>query len=476
MFKKWCKEQGFFNGSNLSHVLMDGGVLSVPFDRLNTFYEKYVEAYNSGEKIFVVEQKTENYNFFVDLDYKDEDEMTFSEVESICKVICDKVKKFGGKEALISVAAPKPAGHLIKTGIHINWTDFVVDRSSALALREHIINTLNLAYGSKEWKDIVDESVYGSSSRKTKGSGFRMPWSHKKGKHEACSGQGCKQCNNTGKETQGEYRPIFIYRCGPFSMLEAIEGHIASVKIMHMATLRTERDDPVNIEGSKIKREDEFTATQIKNQFKDQEVISNVEHFVRKHIEGQSMAKITKMYEHKGQFLVSTTSHYCENKKCNHNSNHVWFLIANDTIMQKCFSNTDIMRHFGFCKDFTGRRHQLPSKITDKLKKEGGNDGKINKYVTKKTKKEEEENKNPEDVKDILSKFIQKHVIKNETVTVSKIEKGKKPNIYMVNTSYSCKKCNNTNTFFQITKNKIQQKCNCISRVHDLTDKIITKL
>ena len=150
MFKQWCREQGFSNGSNLSHVLMDGGVLSVPFDRLNDFYEKYVEAYNSGEKIFVVEQKTENYNFFVDLDYKDEDEMTFSEVESVCKVICDKVKKFGGKEALISVAAPKPAGHLIKTGIHINWPGFVVDRSSAIALRQHIINTLNLAYGSKQ--------------------------------------------------------------------------------------------------------------------------------------------------------------------------------------------------------------------------------------------------------------------------------------------------------------------------------------
>ncbi|BCV07058.1 MAG: hypothetical protein Ct9H90mV1_0240 [Prasinovirus sp.] len=59
-----------------------------------------------------------------------------------------------------------------------------------------------------------------------------------------------------GKKTQGEYRPIFIYRCGPFSMLEAIEGHIASVKIMQMATLRTERDDPVIIEGSKIKREE----------------------------------------------------------------------------------------------------------------------------------------------------------------------------------------------------------------------------
>ncbi len=133
------------------------------------------------------------------------------------------------------------------------------------------------------------------------------------------------------------------------------------------------------------------------------------------------------------------------------------------------------MRHFGFCKDYTGRRHQLPSKITDKLKKEVGNDGKINKYVTKKTKKEEENN-NPDDVKDILSEFIKKHIIKGETVTIKKIEKGKKPNIYIVNTSYSCKKCNNTNIFFQITKKKIQQKCECISRVHDLTDKIITKL
>ena len=115
-------------------------------------------------------------------------------------------------------------------------------------------------------------------------------------------------------------------------------------------------------------------------------------------------------------------------------------------------------------------------KQTNKL----GKTNKISKEAKAKDKdkdsEEEEENKNPEDVKDILSKFIQKHVIKNETVTVSKIEKGKKPNIYMVNTSYSCKKCNNTNTFFQITKNKIQQKCNCISRVHDLTDKIITKL
>ena len=54
MFKSWCRRQGFCNGSNLSHVLMDGGILSVPFDKLNEFYEMYIKAVQSGEKIYVV--------------------------------------------------------------------------------------------------------------------------------------------------------------------------------------------------------------------------------------------------------------------------------------------------------------------------------------------------------------------------------------------------------------------------------------
>ena len=326
MFKLWCKNQGFAHSSDLSHVLMDGGVLSVPFDRLNEFYTKCVEAYNSGEQIFIVEQKTENYNFFMDLDYKDDDELTLDQIKDICKVICDKVSKFGGKDALVSVAEPKPIGHFIKTGIHINWHGFVVNRSSALALREHVINTLNLAYGSRDWKDIVDISVYGNSSRNTKGSGFRMPWSHKKAKHEACSGQGCDACNNSGKETQSEYLPIFVYKHGPLSMLQKTDQK-PSVDMLHMATLRTQSTDPVTVEGTTRKNEGSFTNIQTKNEFKIQEALLLVEAFVRKHLEGQSTASVTKMFKHKNQFLVSTTSKYCENLRRAHSSNHVWFIL-----------------------------------------------------------------------------------------------------------------------------------------------------
>ena len=416
MFKRWCKDQGFANNSDLSHVLMDGGVLSVPFDKLNDFYEKCVEVYNSGEKIFVVEQKTENYNFFMDLDYKDDEEMSFEQIKSVCKVICDKVSKFGGKDALISVAEPKPIDTLIKTGIHINWPGFVVNRSSALGIRDHVINTLNLAYGSRDWKDIVDISVYGNNSRNTKGSGFRMPWSHKKGKHEACAGQGCELCNNTGKETQSEYLPIFIYKHGPSSTLQKTEQK-PSVDILHMATLRTQSMEPVIIEGTR--EEATFTTLQTKNEFKDQEARLLVEAFVRKNVEGQTTASITKMFKYNKQFLVSTNSKYCENKKCNHNSNHVWFHIVGDTIAQKCFSTTNVLRQYGFCKDFSGRRHQLSKKITDILYE----DGKVETYTPKKKVVIEPE-------QNLLEKFIKKYIVKKETFVIESLKREGIKKIY----------------------------------------------
>ena len=486
MFKQWCREQGFLNNSNVSHVLMDGGILSVPFDRLNDFYEKCVEVYTLGEKIFVVEQKTENYNFFIDLDYKDETELTLTQVESICKIICDKVSKFeGAGQALISIAEPKEVSNkLIKTGVHINWEGFTVNRSSAIAIREHVIDTLKLVYGSVNWEDVVDSAVYGSSDRKTKGSGFRMPFSYKRAKHEKCSGQGCKECNNTGKVIQGEYLPYFIYKGnkGPFTLLETILPH-PDVNLLHMATIRSQSTKPNIIEGKTTFQSNEgssFTQMEIKNEFKNQEVICLLQNFINKHLEGQKTSRITKMFESNNQFLVSTNSFYCENKKCNHNSNHVWFHILGETIAQKCFSTTDIMRHYGFCKDFTGKRHQLPPKIVDILYK----DGTVKKHVSpnKTFFKKKSDNTIDHTINTTLLDFINKHMVKNDAtfnVTSIKLNKTKsksKSKDYLVNTTYTCSECNTNNTDFKIIKNRIQQVCKCTTREHFLPEKIVSKL
>ena len=290
-----------------------------------------------------------------------------------------------------------------------------------------------------------------------------MPWSHKKGKHEACAGQGCELCNNTGKETQGEYLPVFIYRHGPLSILEKTEQK-PSIDMLHMATLRTESTNPVIIEGiSNTHEGGNFTTIQTKNEFKNQEALLLVEAFVRKHVEGQNSASITKMFKYKNQFLVSTNSKYCENKKCNHNSNHVWFHITGDTISQKCFSTTNILRQYGFCKDFSGRRHQLTKKITDIIYE----DGKVEKYVPKKITTIEPE-------QDLLEKFIKKYIIKNETFSIETLKRnGVKK--YTVTTKEVCSTCKET-IYFSILKRQIQQVCNCKCRAHNLTDKIVSTL
>ena len=55
------------------------------------FLIKYLESQNKDS--YFLKNFTENYNFFVDLDYKDETELTVTQIESICKIICDKVNK-----------------------------------------------------------------------------------------------------------------------------------------------------------------------------------------------------------------------------------------------------------------------------------------------------------------------------------------------------------------------------------------------
>jgi len=158
--------------------------------------------------------------------------LNLDEIKDICKIICDKVKRHGGRDCIISLAPPKPYGDQIKTGVHLNWYGLVVDQASAVALREHIIITLTRSKGGVNWNEVVDAAVYGSVSRKTMGSGFRMPWSYKKAKHDACNGQGCTECVG-GKIDQLAYLPVFKYVYGPLSSIIRIEQEASVEKFTY---------------------------------------------------------------------------------------------------------------------------------------------------------------------------------------------------------------------------------------------------
>lgn len=454
MFKNWCATQGFNNASKLSHVLMDGGKLSVPFDRLNEFYEKYVEAIKSGEELYVVEQKTETYNFFVDIDYKSPEALGIDDIKDISKVICDTVRGYGGKECIISVAMPRECGHLVKTGVHFNWSNFVVDQDTAITLRELILVDLVKFRPGVHWDDIVDSSVYGDARRRTKGSGFRMPWSHKMQKCPACDGKGCDKCTK-GKISHGPYLPVFKYTKSPLVALIRIDQQ-PTIETLKMATIRTDAPQNVVIDG---KKEGSFTQEQTKDEIHDEMLKNSIETFVRKHMEGQSDAYLTKIFKHKTMYLVSTNSRYCENLKRKHNSNHIWFIISGRHILQKCFCDCPTLkgRRDGFCKDFCGRRHQLPTDIYDKLYPEKEKCPEIKKRQDKPTV-----NFRPQ-----LETFIGKFMKVDDNVSIINTT-SKNGTMTVLTTSKYCETIGGYHDdklmSYVIKKNHIKQKCPICTR------------
>jgi hypothetical protein len=481
MFKSWCNQNGFLKRvPNPSHVLLDGGCLSVPFDRLNTFYEKYIEAVNRGEHLYVVEQKTDTYNFFVDIDYKDVKPLEIGEIKNICKVICDKVKRYGGKECLISIAPPKPSGDLVKSGVHLNWPSFVVDQASALALRDHILLALSVLNSSMDWNEIIDLAVYGSAIRKTKGSGFRMPWSYKRDKHDACGGRGCKDCEK-GKVDQVAYLPVFRYVDGPLSTIIQIDQK-PNLDILKMSAVRTDVPQTVHVEPpSVVVKEGTFTKEQTKDELHDEETKLLIQEYVRRHLEGQQNSYITKLFKHKQTFLVSTNSKYCENLKREHGSNHVWFIISGNEIIQKCFCRCETLwgRRDGFCKDFCGRRHLLTPNITEKLypKKEQL------KFCPEIKKRVEKPPIEYNSIKEPLEVFITQNMKAPEGTHVVKIEKSNTQFIVLTTSTYceSIKGVHEGVSMSYIIKGKdIRQKCpKCkknLSRTHVLNTDIVKVL
>ena len=373
MFRQWCAQEGFAHSRNLSHVLMDGGCLSVPFDKLKAFNAQYVHACQSGERVFVVEQKTPTYNFFCDVDYKDSDPLSLEEIQDVCKIICDKVRRHGGGRCLVSVAEPKDVGDgKYKTGVHLNWPGMVVDQTSAVALREHILVVLYTAKAGVDWNEVIDSSVYGDLERGSKGSGFRLPWSHKKAKCTTCGGQGCDACDHSGKVTQGMYLPVFTYTEGKMESVDPTP----TVGLLDMATVRTDVGTPptTRVEPpAKAIREGAFTKMQTKDELDDIEVRATLEMFIQRNMEGQGGARVTRVFKYKTTYLVSTTSRYCENLGREHGSNHVWFYVNGNTIAQKCFCRCETVRarKDGFCRDFVGKRYMITPQLFKMLYPDG---------------------------------------------------------------------------------------------------------
>jgi hypothetical protein len=253
---------------------MDGGILQVPWEQLDEFYTEYIHAVRTGQKLYVVEQKTEVFKFFVDLDYKSDIALTNEEINTLAELMSSVVSG----RCVIARAPPRHVGKQIKSGVHFHWPEVFVTKKEALALRTRILLELP---DDPEWSQRIDASVYG-------GSGLRMLWSHKKEKNEDME----------------PYNPL---------------GHTGppTKETLALFAVRTNKQDDTEVNV-------ELTCAPL-------------ERFIQRHLKGQDRARVRRVMRKKNdRFVVQTDSRYCERIQGEHRSNHVWFGITGDKICQLC--------------------------------------------------------------------------------------------------------------------------------------------
>lgn len=255
---------------------MDGGILDVPISDTPAFFIEYLALTRRGQKVYVVEQKTDVFRFFVDLDWRASEPLSDERLLEILQVMCTVVPG----RCIVARAPPRIEDDgRTKSGVHIHWPDTKVRRAEALAFRTRILLELG---DDPEWNERIDASVYG-------GSGLRMIGSYKMPSGEPYV-----------PWVPGEpSRPITLDDVKAFS-------------------IRTDETDVTT------------NITEVSN-------FGPIEAYIRKYIPGQELARVKRIGRKSPQCLwVQTDSRWCANIQAEHKSNHVWFYIYGDTICQRC--------------------------------------------------------------------------------------------------------------------------------------------
>lgn len=289
-----------------THTLMNGeGILIVNPDETDEFFQSYVDSVNSGIKLYVVEQKTTAFKFFIDLDYKSDVKLTDEEIMQFCIQINEIIPG----RCLIAKARPRPIMSenvkKIKSGVHIHFPDLIVNKSEAMKLRSKVIDTL----GEGLWDKIIDPAVYGPS-------GLRMLWSHK-------------------------------YPAGdPYIPWKEVGKDAVFSKVCNVETIKL----------FSIKTDEVFKPVQQTNVAS----IHSIEEFINNNIKGHETTVVKRVQRHEyNGWYIGTDSRYCENIRAKHKSNHVWFSIHSGLISQKCFDEN--------CSEFRGREYLLPPSLVSNL-------------------------------------------------------------------------------------------------------------
>lgn len=397
--KKWAYNKGYMlkKGSPMkeTHLLFNGGRLLIPREAEEEFLATYARWVDKGKDLFVIEHKTyPTFRMFLDLDYQSTSEPSDAELRTVCKlvhetlchIVCQDLTLRDAR-CIVSVAdgVKRCKDGDFKRGVHMVWPDVLVDSVNALRARQWIAQALNERFGTNNWEQMVDPSVF-------KGSGLRLNGSIKRGMCSACRGRApaCPDCHGQGViYDRRKYGPIICYRgleedgelLGKCKASTRVQIELTSIRaplaeackegLEVPETYAEDEDDKVGTTGAGTGTG--LTGTRLPPDPNPEELLSKElsDAFPDCFRRGEVLSDVMRMDGSDGApyFLIHTNSRFCYNVGRCHKSNRIYFYATEAKIIQKCFCTCDTSegRKTGPCKQYSSAPQRLSARLLQML-------------------------------------------------------------------------------------------------------------
>ena len=307
-FKDECERLGWWfrtkpQGTTITHTLMNGsGVLIVPLQQRERFYEMCMKCLSNSEKLFMVEQtkSSDRFRMFLDIDYVTTGEQGAVTDETIKRWAIQLHTAFPSLGPILVSTCTRTQGDNFKNGIHFSWPSVTVTSSSALNILNRITATLVDYDPDVPWSTVLDKSVF-----KT---GLRTIWSYK--------------MLRTTKELVIPYVPRF--EIGENGVIEISQSNPSASMFKQFSILP--HGNELNHFGT--------SETIISGISSDDKLLNWLKQLYPMH----GVKRIDKIIPKKTHWVISAQSKYCEFIGREHKGNHGWFLIdkKTKTILFKC--------------------------------------------------------------------------------------------------------------------------------------------
>ena len=419
VIKKYLSDNGYFMKQGdkrvYTHLLLDGGKICIPQENRDKFLTYYAQRLNvNDEKLYMIENKTEIFRLFFDLDLLNSIALPEETLKHIIVIIQKSIfdnlgDNYTPHETRVIVCTCKNKQKNIggklweKTGIHLRWPEIFVDKQTALGIRNICLEALNKHGGTRPdvnpWEDVIDKCVFEANGIRMIGSRKIQPCQHCRSRK--IETKTCNVCKGSGKIDEGRpYRPFMVIDGKGNNLQKNLqklkENNEKMIKEVSIQSDYEKLPKEINIiekffvdnTKKKQKKLTEFKGT--KNLFNiggdayesansqmvtlEENKMKKLQKFVNTTMPNvYKDVKITNIkrvnYENYICYLLFTDSRFCMNLNDLHNSNRIYFLIDKNYIYQKCWCRCETLknRRFGYCKDYKSEGRLLDSKIQDML-------------------------------------------------------------------------------------------------------------